>query len=159
MQHLIPPHGGRLVDLMVDPEEAAQWKQQARDLPSWNLTPRQVCDLELLMNGGFSPLTGFMTRADYDRVCSEMRLADGTVWPIPIVLDVDDETAGQLSRGVRLALRDPEGVMLAVLEVSDVWQPDRREEAEKVYGTANPEHPGVEYLLHRTTAPARTYGG
>jgi len=150
MQHLIPPHGGTLVNLMVDEATAEKYKRKARDWPSWNLTPRQLCDLELLLNGGFSPLRGFMTRTDYERVSSDMRLSDGTVWPIPIVLDVDEETAAQLSPGTSIALRDLEGVMPAVLQVEDVWQPDRTAEAEAVYGTANPEHPGVDYLLHNT---------
>jgi sulfate adenylyltransferase len=115
-----------------------------------DLTPRQLCDLELLLNGAFSPLRGFMTREDYDSVCSEMRLANGGLWPIPIMLDVSDEFADRLEHGTEVALRDPEGVMLGVLHVEDVWRPDRNAEAELVYGTTNSEHPGVNYLLNRT---------
>src|SRR5919106_6737873 len=133
--HLIEPHGGELVDLLVDSERAADIKSASRDWESWDLTPRQICDLELLVNGGFSPLRGFLGQADYERVCVDMRLSDGLVWPIPIVFDVDEATAGGLAPGQPLALRDPEGVMLAVLHVEEVWQPDRPADAEQVYGT------------------------
>ena len=148
--HLIPPHGGTLVDLIVDEDRAAELKTASRDWPSHDLTPRQLCDLELLLNGGLSPLTGFMVRGDYERVCSDMRLADGTLWPMPITLDVAEELASKLEPGSHLALRDPEGVMLAVLHVEDVWRPDREAEAAAVFGTTNPEHPGVAHLLDGT---------
>ncbi len=134
--HLIAPHGGNLVDLMVDSERAASLQVESRDWPSWDLTARQLCDLELLLNGAFSPLKGFMTRADYEAVCEGMRLT----------LDVPEELARQLASGSALALRDHEGVMLAALYVEDVWRPNREVEAEKVFGTTNPEHPGVAYL-------------
>ena len=122
----------------------------SRDWPSHDLTPRQLCDLELLASGGFSPLTGFLGRRDYDRVCAEMRLGDGTLWPIPITLDVPEALASSLSPGARLALRDGEGVMAAVLDVEDVWRPDREAEAAAVFGATSPEHPGVAHLLDRT---------
>ena len=148
--HLIPPHGGSLVNLIIDENRSAQIKNESRDWPSHDLTPRQLCDLELLLNGGFSPLTGFMARADYDRVCADMRLADGTLWPMPIMLDVSEELAKTLEPGSNVALRDPEGVMLAALHVDDVWQPDREAEAAAVFGTTSPEHPGVAQLLNQT---------
>ena len=148
--HLIPPHGGTLVNLVADNEQAARMKTDSRDWPSHTVTARQLCDLELLLNGGFSPLTGFMSRADYDRVCREMRLEDGTLWPIPITLDVSDELAKSLGPGATLALRDAEGVMLAALHVEEVWQPDREAEAKAVFGTTTREHPGVAQLLDRS---------
>ncbi len=147
--HLIAPHGGTLVDLKVDDSRAEQLRAESRDWPSWDLTDRQLCDIELLINGGFSPLTGFMNRADYDSVVAEMRLTDGTLWPMPITLDVTEEFAGQVAEGDRVALRDPEGVMLAVIEVQDVWAPDKAAEAESVFGTTSTEHPGVAYLVER----------
>lgn len=150
--HLIPPHGGTLVDLRVDADREAELKTESRDWPSWDLTPRQLCDLELLMNGGFSPLVGFMTRSQYETVRDDLRLPDGTLWPVPIVLDVPDEVARGLEPGGKLALRDPEGVMLAALHVEDVWQPDRSLEAERVYGTRSTEHPGVSHLMTQTHA-------
>jgi sulfate adenylyltransferase len=109
-----------------------------------------VCDLELLLNGGFSPLRGFMRRDDYESVRDSMRLSDGTLWPIPITLDVPEAVAESLRPGSTLALRDPEGVMLAALQVEDVWKPDRSAEAESVFGTKNLEHPGVAFLLDQT---------
>jgi sulfate adenylyltransferase len=150
MPDLIEPHGGTLVDLMAGPERAEDLKKGSRDWPSLDLDARQLCDLELLLNGGFSPLTGFMTRADYEPVVEDMRLADGTLWPIPITLDVDETVAGSLGEGATLALRDAEGVMIAVLHVEDVWQADREREARMVFGSTHPEHPGVAHLLERT---------
>jgi sulfate adenylyltransferase len=149
--HLIEPHGGRLVDPLVSAERAAELKAASRDWPSWDLTARQLCDLELLMNGSFSPLTGFLGRADHDSVCQGMRLADGTLWPIPITLDVPRAVAGTLAVGRSvLALRDPEGVMLACLRIEEMWEPDLRESAAAVYGSTDRAHPGVAYLLERT---------
>lgn len=148
MSNLISPHGGELVDLMVDEVRAEELKAESVDYPSIDLKARQVCDLELLLNGSFSPLRGFLNKADYEGVRDTMRLADGTLWPMPITLDVSDEVAGTLSTGDRVALRDQEGVMLAVLTVGDVWQPDKDEEAVKVFGTTNREHPAVAYLMH-----------
>jgi sulfate adenylyltransferase len=156
MTDLNEPHGGELVDLIVPPARNAEIQRSSRDWPSWDLTPRQLCDLELLLNGGFSPLRGFMRRADYESVCREMRLADGTLWPIPIVLDVNEETAAQLSLGSSLALRDPEGVMLATLRVEEIWRPDRVAEVESVYGTGNRDHPGVAQVLD---SPNQVYVG
>jgi sulfate adenylyltransferase len=149
--HLIEPHGGVLVDL-IDHERADDLKEASRDWPSWDLTDRQVNDLELLLNGGFSPLRGFMSRADYDTVLAGMRLADGTLWPMPITLDVTEAFADGLEPGGTVALRDPEGVMLAALTVSDVWSPDRQREAQDVFGTTNTEHPGVDYLFHQANS-------
>ncbi|HXY14219.1 MAG TPA: bifunctional sulfate adenylyltransferase/adenylylsulfate kinase [Terriglobales bacterium] len=149
--HLIAPHGGELVNLIADPECLRELKAHSCEWPSWELTGRQVCDLELLMCGGFSPLVGFMNRGDYEGVCDKMRLESGLLWPMPITLDVKEEFAQTLRLGSsKIALRDPEGVMLAVLHVEDVWQPDRASEAETVFGTTSAAHPGVDYLLNRT---------
>ena len=147
MTRLIHPHGGELVDLVVDREPGDELKAESRDWASWNLTPRQMCDTELLLNGAFSPLRGFMNRRDCESVANDMRLGDSTLWPIPITLDVNEEFAGKLSAGERIALRDPEGVMLAALKVEDVWKPDRTAHAEAVYGTTDRAHKGVAELL------------
>ncbi len=145
--HLVEPHGGTLVNLLAQPSRASTLKAESREWPSWNLGERQLCDLELLATGGFSPLSGFMDRRSYEAVCRSMRLEDGTLWPIPVVLDVTEELAAQAEPGARVALRDPEGVMLAVLTVQDRWTPDRRAEARQVYGTDSAEHPGVAQIL------------
>jgi len=152
--HLIAPHGGELIDLLASPDRAAELKAASRDWPSWDLSPRQLCDLELLLNGGFSPLTGFMKRADHDAVCAGMRLADGTLWPIPILLDVPAELAGKLGQSAgqptMLALRDPEGVMLAALHVEEIWDLDREASAAATFGTTDLKHPGVAHMLRKT---------
>jgi sulfate adenylyltransferase len=150
--HLIQPHGGELVNLLASEERAAEIQAESRNTISWDLTPRQLCDLELLLSGGFSPLSGFMCQADYESTCQTMRLSDGTLWPIPVVLDVHEQFAKNLSAGKRIALRDPEGVMLAILHVDEVWQPDHLAEVQMVYGTTNPEHPGVDHILTRTNS-------
>src|SRR3954462_11695603 len=101
--HLNSPHGGTLVDLIASDDRAAELKAASADWPSWDLTARQLCDLELLANGGFSPLSGFLGRADYESVCSSMRLADGTLWTIPVVLDVTEEFAEGIDVGKSVA--------------------------------------------------------
>jgi sulfate adenylyltransferase len=148
--HIIAPHGGELTDLIASPERTAELKAHSREWPSWDLTPRQICDLELLVSGGFSPLRGFMTQKDYEGVCHNMRLSNGVLWPMPITLDVKEEFAKSLQPGTsKVALRDAEGVMLAVLHVEEVWQPDRTAEAKSVFGTTSAVHPGVDYLLNK----------
>jgi len=148
--HLNPPHGGELVNLLAAPGRSAELQAASREWPSWDLSARQLCDLELLLSGGFSPLRGFMARRDYESVCGNLRLENGLLWPIPIVLDVTEEFAKSLGAGKTVALRDAEGVMLAALHVDEVWQPDHQAEAAAVYGTTNPHHPGVAHVLERT---------
>ena len=144
--NLITPHGGTLIDLIVDETRAAELREDSRSYKSWDLTPRQMNDIELLMSGAFSPLTGFLAKSDYESVRDDMRLVDGTLWPMPITLDVTAEFAESVTPGEQIALRDSEGVMLAVITVGDVWQPDLNDEAQKVFGTTNLEHPAVAYL-------------
>lgn len=149
--HLPPAHGGELLDLYANPDRRAEIKTESREYPSWDLRPRQLCDLELLLNGGFSPLPGFMTKADYERVCNEMRLTSGVLWTIPITLDVTEDFAKSLTPGKsKIALRDAEGVMLALLHVEEVWKPDRHVEAEAIFNTTSLGHPGVDYLLNKS---------
>ncbi len=143
-------HGGPLKPLLVDNERAVALKREAVDLPSWFLTANQVCDLELLLNGSFSPLSGYLDSKDLESIYENVRLADGTVWPIPITLGVNPEFVKEqgLREGARVALRHPEGMVLAVLTISEVYEPDRIREAEAVFGTADDGHPGVFDLLH-----------
>ncbi|MEM1278342.1 MAG: bifunctional sulfate adenylyltransferase/adenylylsulfate kinase, partial [Pseudomonadota bacterium] len=133
-------------ELYVSPESAAKLKHEAAALPSHDLTPRQICDLELLMNGGFAPLKGFLTEADYNSVVEDMRLGDGSLWPMPITLDVGQSFADKIEAGQDIALRDPEGVILAIMSVTDKWSPDKSREAESVFGADDKAHPAVAYL-------------
>src|SRR5215831_716339 len=100
---LISPHGGELVGLMAKPERVRALRTASREWPSWDLTARQLCDLELLLNGGFSPLRGFMSRVEHESTCSQMRLRNGTLWPIPVTLDVSEELARSIGPGSMLA--------------------------------------------------------
>ena len=122
MDQLIAPYGkdGRLINLIADPARAATLRQQALDLPSLELDWQQICELELLMNGAYSPLDAYMTRAQCDQVIQKQSLDDGTYWPVPIRLASKRAPAVQI--GQRIALRDGEGFMLAILTVSDLWQ-------------------------------------
>ena len=122
-------------------------KAIANNYPSLQLSNRQLCDLELIMNGGFKPLKGFISKRDYMSVIEDMRLRDGTLWPIPITLDADDSFISEISNSPKITLRNKEGFALAVLEIEDIWKPDLELEAESVFGTKDIKHPGVHYLL------------
>jgi len=126
----------------------ANLKEEAILLPSWQLTPRQICDLELILNGGFDPLNGFLNQDDYDSVLSDMRLQSGSIWPIPITLDVTQEFAETVSIGYKIVLRDHEYFALAILTVESIWEPDKQSEAQSVFGTEDEKHSGVNYLLN-----------
>jgi sulfate adenylyltransferase len=150
MTTLDPGRVMRVVDLLVEAPQAAELAAASVEWPSWHLTPRQLCDLELLSCGGFSPLASFLGRADYESVCDSMRLVDGSLWPMPIMLDLPDETIASIGPAGKLALRDPEGLLLAVISVDEVWRPDLQAEAAAVYGTTDVTHPGVWALRHGT---------
>ena len=139
-------HGGNLVNLMVDEQRGALLKDIAMNLQDVTLNERNLCDLELIATGVFSPLAGFMVRADYESVLDRMRLQDGLLWPVPVCLDVGGQVAERLEVGQSLALRDPEGFLLAVMHVEDIWPVDREKEADRIYSTRDLSHPGVHYL-------------
>jgi sulfate adenylyltransferase len=139
-------------ELYVSSDSAAKLKIAAGSLPSWDLTARQVCDLELLMNGGFNPLKGFQSEADYTSTVETMRTADGALWPIPVTLDVSEKFAEGVAPGQDIALRDQEGVILAILSVTDKWVPNKANEALKVFGADDLAHPAVNYL-HNVAGP------
>ena len=142
MQNNLAP----IPELYVSYDSAQKLKVEAADLTSWDLSPRQICDLELLMNGGFNPLKGFLTEADYNGVVENMRMADGTLWPMPITLDVSEDFAESIQIGQDIALRDQEGVILATMTVTDRWEPNKAREAEMVFGADDSAHPAVNYL-------------
>ncbi|KAF8274460.1 hypothetical protein EI94DRAFT_1713488 [Lactarius quietus] len=144
------PHGGILKDLLARDEAIHDaLKQESHTLADIILSERQLCDLELIINGGFSPLEGFMIQKDYDSVVDTLRLADGTLFPIPVTLDVSQEDIDLLSlaKGKRVTLRDfRDDQALAILTIDDIYKPDRVKEAIKVLGADDPAHPSVEYL-------------
>jgi sulfate adenylyltransferase len=144
------PHGDALVNLLVDEQRASVLKQIAMNLSDIPLNARQLCDLELLATGVFSPLEGFMKRMEYESVLDRMRLQDDTLWPIPICLDVSETFAKTLEAGQSIALRDPEGFLLAVLHIEEIWPVDSEKEASLLYGTCDETHPGVSYLYQKS---------
>ncbi|KAJ3544045.1 hypothetical protein NM688_g5786 [Phlebia brevispora] len=148
-----PPHGGVLKDLVARDEPIrASLKAEAKALPDLVLTERQLCDLELIMTGGFSPLESFMNEADYKSVVDTLRLADGALFAMPITLDVtrEDIESNSIAPGVRIVLRDPrDDEALAIITVDDVYQPDRVKEAVQVFGADDPAHPAVAYLRNK----------
>ena len=144
----VESHGGSLVNLMVDEERAAVLKEIALNLPDISLSDRQLCDLELLATGAFSPLDGFMTRSDYESVLDRMRLQSGLLWSIPVCLSVSDTQARTLEAGQSVTLRDSEGFLLAIIHMEDMWPVDREKEAMQVYGTTDRSHQGVEHLFN-----------
>ncbi len=149
--YLIAPYGGSLVDLTIDPAEHAELFSFAGTLPWIQLTQRETCDLELLATGGFSPLRTFMGEADLERVVRDMRLADGTLFPITITLSVDD--LSPIEVGLPIALRDGRNNILALLDVEEIYEWDREELAASVYGTRDLRHP----LVSETYRQGRYY--
>ena len=125
-------------------------KEEYLNYPDWTLSDRQICDLELILNGGFEPLNGFLGKRDFESVINDLRLENGTLWPIPITLDVSIEFAELLSNGDSITLKDKEGFSLAIMEISDIWEPDRAKEATLVFGTNDDKHPGVNHLLNES---------
>jgi len=149
MEHLIAPHGGKLCNLLVDEERAETLKADSGDFLSISLNQRQLCDLELLLCGALSPLSGFMQQDAYESVIDHLCLPDGSLWSIPITFDVPAAQADKIAPGQQLALRDDEGFMLAILTVADKWQPDKQREASEIFGTSSTAHPGVRYLMEQ----------
>lgn len=125
-----------------------KFKKDASKYKSWVLRDRQICDLEMILNGGFSPLNGFLNKENYENVLIDMRLSDGSVWPMPITLDVNSKFSKSISIGENITLKDKEGFSIAVLEVENKWEPDLYKEAELIFGTKDVSHPGVDYLLN-----------
>jgi sulfate adenylyltransferase len=146
---LVSPHGGTLVDRIVPLAESERLRRRAALLPSLTLDARELADLELIATGAASPLTGFLGAADYLSVLVHLRLENGTVWPLPLTLAVEEPTAKSLGPGDAAALRDADGRLWGVIEVSEVFERDPLLEARKVYRTEDPSHPGVAYLLAR----------
>ena len=137
-------------ELYVTGESLDYYRNKAPSLKSYNLNLRQTCDLDLILDGSFYPLKGFLTQKEYLSVCENIHLPSGELWPIPINLDVSKEFAETLTLGEEISLKDQEGVNLAILVVEDIWCPEKLFEADKVFGSTNNEHPGVNYLLNKS---------
>jgi sulfate adenylyltransferase len=148
-REIIAPHGGALVDRRAPEGEARELREQVSKLQKVTLGPRTLSDLEMLATGIFSPLTGFMVREDYESVVEEMRLADGTVWSMPVTLPVSEEEAGNLREGSRVVLLDGRGEPAAVLDLEERFHYDKEREAARVYDTTDAEHPGVAHVYHQ----------
>ena len=149
---IIEPYGSKnIVHLLPDTEdEKNKRKAEANQYPSIVLGARQMCDWELLVTGAFTPLDGFMGQEDYESVLQNETLANGLFWPIPITLDAKKEFVEKISVGDKISLRDPEGYMRAILEISDIWKPNKEEEANRIYGEISGHHPGVSFILNET---------
>jgi sulfate adenylyltransferase len=135
---VIAPHGGELINRTVTGDEAAALREEAEGLPRIHMSEKQTADLDMIASGALSPLTGFMVQADYDRVVEDMHLESGLPWALPVTLSVPERPSGD-----RLALEGHEGDLLAVIDVADVFEADRKNEAEKVFRTTEDAHPGV----------------
>jgi len=146
----VVPHGGVLRDLLVDRKRAEILKEISMKLEDITLGDHHLCDLELMATGAFSPLEGFMVRADYESVLDRMRLQDGTLWPVPVCLDVGETKARRLEAGQSVALRDPEGFLLAVMHVEDIWPIGKEKEVQSVYGEKDETHPGIQHIYKST---------
>ena len=138
---LVEPYGGGLVDLVVPAEEREYLARRAAELPAVQISERSMCDLELLVTGGFSPLDQFMSSADYASVLQDMRLADGTLFPIPITLPLAEP--GSVEAGQEVALRSPKNELMAIMRVDEVFEAALDRESELVYGTTDTRHPLV----------------
>ena len=114
----------------------------------WTMTERQLCDCEMILDGSFHPLDRFMTKKDYDEVLKTMRLENGELFPIPVVLDVNEEFSKTLELGEQIALRDKEGFVISLITLSSIWKPDVKKEAELIYGTLDTKHPAVNFLFN-----------
>ncbi|AFZ25610.1 sulfate adenylyltransferase [Cylindrospermum stagnale PCC 7417] len=142
----IAPHGGELVNRVATAAQKAEFLSKAEFLPRVSLDDRAVSDLEMIAIGGFSPLTGFMNQQDYDRVVTEMRLANGLVWSIPITLSVTEEVASPLKEGGLIRLDNPSGEFIGVLQLTQKYQYNKSHEAINVYRTDDVKHPGVQVV-------------
>jgi sulfate adenylyltransferase len=148
-QDAIAPHGGQLVNRVATTEQKAEFLSKADFLPRVQLDERAVSDLEMIAIGGFSPLTGFMNQEDYDRVVTDMRLANGLVWSIPITLSVEAEVASPLKEGGLIRLDNPQGKFIGVLQLAQKYQYDKTREAINVYRTDDAKHPGVQVVYNQ----------
>ena len=145
--HLVSPHGGTLVNRFVEKSKADALRKEAATLPVITLSAKQACDLEMIAIGAFSPLTGFVGKADFESICRNCKLANGLVWSIPITLAVDDATKNKLKVGGRAALEHSDGTLMGVIDVSEIYAHDKKLECPNVFRTEDAAHPGVKAVM------------
>ena len=147
---MLEPHGKTLVSFHLSADELSEYSELSNKTASLTLSLKQQCDLEMIANGAFSPLSTFNNQKDYEEILLNNRLSNGLVWPIPIVLDVPDQFLKSLDKNEYISLRNAEGFLLAILKVNEFWAPDKKEEANSVFKSNDPNHPGVDYLFNHT---------
>ena len=147
---MIEPHGNLLVSFPFSEDELQEYSELSNNISSLTLSLKQQCDLEMISNGAFSPLVTFNNQKDYEEILNNNNLLNGTIWPIPIVLDVPDNFLKVLDKNEYISLRNSEGLLLAILKTQELWSPNKQDEAYSVFGTIDPNHPGVNYLFNHT---------
>ncbi|MEO0432942.1 MAG: sulfate adenylyltransferase [Cyanobacteria bacterium J06656_5] len=145
----IAAHGGTLINRLASDEQKAEFLSKADFLPQVTLDDRALSDLVMIAIGGFSPLTGFMGKADYEPVVTDMRLASGVPWSVPVTLSVSEEVAAPLNEGMLIRLNDSTGRYVGVLELSEKYTYDKKKEAVNVYRTDEDKHPGVKVIYEQ----------
>ena len=147
---MIKPHGKTLVSFQLSADELSEYSELSNNISSLTLSLKQQCDLEMISNGAFSPLSTFNNQKDYEEILLKNKLSNGLVWPIPIVLDVPDQFLKSLDKNEYISLRNTEGFLLAILKVKEFWAPNKKEEANLVFKSNDLNHPGVDYLFNHT---------
>ena len=149
---MIDPHGNTLVSFHLSIGELQEYSELSNTISSLTLSLKQQCDLEMISNGAFSPLLTFNNQKDYEEILLNNKLLNGTIWPIPIVLDVPDNFLKALDKNEHISLRNAEGFLLAILKVKEFWSPNKKDEANSVFKTIDQNHPGVDYLFNHTNS-------
>ena len=149
---MIDPHGNKLVSFHVSKGELEEYSELSNTISSLTLSLKQQCDLEMILNGAFSPLLTFNNQKDYEEILLNNKLLNGVIWPIPIVLDVPNDFLKALDKNEHISLRNAEGFLLAILKVREFWSPNKKDEANSIFKTIDENHPGVDYLFNHTNS-------
>ena len=149
---MIDPHGNKLVSFHLSKGELEEYSELSSTISSLTLSLKQQCDLEMILNGAFSPLLTFNNQKDYEEILLNNKLLNGVIWPIPIVLDVPNDFLKALDKNDHISLRNTEGFLLAILKVREFWSPNKKDEANSIFKTIDENHPGVDYLFNHTNS-------
>ena len=149
---MIDPHGNKLVSFHLSKGELEEYAELSNTISSLTLSLKQQCDLEMILNGAFSPLLTFNNQKDYEEILLNNKLLNGVIWPIPIVLDVPNDFLKALDKNEHISLRNAEGFLLAILKVREFWSPNKKDEANSIFKTIDENHPGVDYLFNHTNS-------